>query len=132
MATVTVKCARIQTKIRDRRRNKCALAKSFSYQYNCDELIIDVNSAKSCEYIIQTNRKIVQNEVFTMGWFGSEEISNNITTSAHDTLQTVAVAIIAVVILVYGLLKIFNSHNKNQSARVATAAVRLHAVNTNV
>lgn len=29
-----------------------------------------------------------------MGWFGSDEIENNISTNAHDTAQTMAKAVV--------------------------------------
>lgn len=63
-----------------------------------------------------------------MGWFGSDEIENNFNTSAHDTLQTVALSVIALVVLIYGILRIVNNHQKRQAERVANLAVRLNKV----
>lgn len=65
-----------------------------------------------------------------MGWFSSDEIVQTVQDSSQDTLQTVALATLALVALAYGLIKVFNSHNKNQAERAATTAVRIQ--NTNV
>lgn len=62
-----------------------------------------------------------------MGWFSSDEIVN-IEESAHDTIQTVSLSVLAFIALAYGVLKIFNSHNRHQSEQAANAAVRLRSV----
>lgn len=62
-----------------------------------------------------------------MGWFSSDEIVT-VEGSAHETLQTVALSVLAFIALVYGVLKIFNSHNRHQSEQTANAVVRLHSV----
>lgn len=63
-----------------------------------------------------------------MGWFGSDDITNNVTNTTHDTLQTIALAIIALVILAYGVLKVCNNHHRNQSERVANVAIKMSTV----
>lgn len=46
-----------------------------------------------------------------MGWFSSDEIVQIVDTSAHDTLQTVALAELSFVVLAYGMIKLFNHLN---------------------
>lgn len=60
-----------------------------------------------------------------MGWFSSDEIIQTIDNDTNKTLQTVALIILAVVVLAYGLIKVYNNHHRNQAERVATAAVRM-------
>lgn len=64
-----------------------------------------------------------------MGWFGSDDITNNVSPTAHDTLKTVALTIIALLAnLAFGVLKVCNSHHRVQSEKVANTAVKLHAI----
>lgn len=60
-----------------------------------------------------------------MGWFSSDEII--VESNTNEALQTVALIVLAVVFLGYGLIKIFNNHHRSQSERVAEAAVRMRA-----
>lgn len=60
-----------------------------------------------------------------MGWFSSDEV---VTVNAQDTVQTVALGILALVALGYGVVKIFNAHHRSQAERVANQAVRIQTV----
>ena len=66
-----------------------------------------------------------------MGWFSSDEIVQ-VENSAHDTLQTVALGLIAIVALIFGILRILNAHLRNKTERAASAAVRLQTVSAQV
>lgn len=58
-----------------------------------------------------------------MGWFSSDEtIQYN--TDTTQVLQTIALVVLACVVLAYGLMKVLNNHQRSQSERVARAAVR--------
>lgn len=64
-----------------------------------------------------------------MGWFSSDEVVS-IDNSTHITVQTVALAVLAFIALTYGVLKIYNAHNRHQSEQAANNAVRLQAIAT--
>lgn len=62
-----------------------------------------------------------------MGWFSADEVIN-VDGSAHNTIQTVALSVLAITVLGYGVLKIFNSHHRHQSEQAARAAVHIQSV----
>lgn len=66
-------------------------------------------------------------EEFIMGWFTADEIIQTTESDANGILQTISLVILAGAVQAYGLVKLCNVHHRNQSERVATAAVKLHA-----
>lgn len=65
-----------------------------------------------------------------MGWFSADEIIANNNMSTHDTVQTVALGVLAIVALIYGVLKIFNAHHRNQAERAANRAMHMQSITT--
>lgn len=76
-----------------------------------------------------TNLTQCELKTIKMGWFSSDELVN-IENSAHDTAQTVALSVLAFIALTYGVLKIFNAHNRHQSEQAANAVVRLQTMSS--
>lgn len=62
-----------------------------------------------------------------MGWFSADEIVAVSGNEAHDTVQTVSIAILAIFVLAYGLFKLCSVHHRHQAEQVAERAVRFHA-----
>lgn len=65
-----------------------------------------------------------------MGWFGSDEIINsNATNTNGELIGAIALVVLAIIALLYVLVKVYQSHLKRQVQQTTRKEIRLNNIN---